>query len=164
MASCGWEKYSRVVRVFWLPMQKCMRLGFNLSSLRVRLESERRQMKQCWIKYVKIFFWYFCFTSFYVYIVLHYIPTEIILPQRTHTRSLNEDKAFWTLEKYETTFLELNKLCPRANSLYAFIEAIDLLQCRINEIKIVYGWTMEEWVWGGKEPWFRIYIFWGFTL
>ncbi len=44
-------------------------------------------------------FWYFGFTSFYVYVVLHYIPTEDLLPQRTHTRSLNEDKAFWTLEK-----------------------------------------------------------------
>ncbi len=31
-----------------------------------------------------------------------------------------------TLEKSDITFLELNKLFPRSNSLFAFFEAIDL--------------------------------------
>ncbi len=31
-----------------------------------------------------------------------------------------------TVEKQNTTFLELNKLCPRHNFMYTFFEAIDL--------------------------------------
>jgi hypothetical protein len=31
-----------------------------------------------------------------------------------------------TLVEYDNTYLELNKLCPRPNSLYAFFEAKNL--------------------------------------
>ena len=48
--------------------------------------------------------------------MMHCVPIEDILPQRMHTGSLLSRVVFYT-------FLELNKLCPRANSLYAFCEA-----------------------------------------
>ncbi len=63
----------------------------------------------------------------------HWIPGEDLLLQRTHTGSLYLDKAYSTPEKWipsslklYTTLLEVNELCPRANSLHAFFKAIDL--------------------------------------
>jgi hypothetical protein len=58
----------------------------------------------------------------------NYIHNEDLLPQikfAARGQSLLQSMCT-TLEKYDTTFLELNKFYPRANSLYAFLEATDL--------------------------------------
>ncbi len=66
---------------------------------------------------------------------LHCISDEDLLYclKRVHTGSFHEEKAYSTpgkqfpsFLKFYTIFLELNKLCPCGNSLYAFLEAIDL--------------------------------------
>jgi hypothetical protein len=56
---------------------------------------------------------------------LHCKPDEGLLLKEWHGIELKESSIPHFLELY-TTFLELNKLCPRAKSLYAFFETIDL--------------------------------------
>jgi hypothetical protein len=51
---------------------------------------------------------------------------ESIQGAGTRTKLFNSRKLCAQLQQVGSTFLELNKLCPRPTSLYAFFEEIDL--------------------------------------